>query len=129
MSAKRDANDILREEGVDALRVAFDRTQQRPQRGIGRATDMEALQSMTFTPIKYIVPGIFVEGLPLFAGKPKIGKSWMLLHAGVAVARGGFTLGELKCIEGDVLYCALEDNERRLQSRMTKLFGRCRVAA
>jgi DNA-binding transcriptional ArsR family regulator len=39
------------------------------------------------------------------------------------VARGGFTLGEIKCREGDVLYCALEDNERRLQSRMRKLFG------
>jgi DNA-binding transcriptional ArsR family regulator len=39
------------------------------------------------------------------------------------VAKGGFTLGDLHCIEGDVLYCALEDNQRRLQSRMTKLMG------
>jgi predicted transcriptional regulator len=45
------------------------------------------------------------------------------LHAATAVARGGFTLGDVHCIEGDVLYCALEDNFRRLQSRMTKLFG------
>jgi RecA-family ATPase len=83
----------------------------------------EALKTMTFPAIKYVVPGIFVEGLTLFAGKPKIGKSWLLLHASVAVARGGFTLGEIKCIEGDVLYCALEDNQRRLQSRLTKLLG------
>jgi hypothetical protein len=83
----------------------------------------ETLKTMTFAPIKYVVPGIFVEGLTLFAGKPKIGKSWFLLHAGIAVARGGFTLGDLHCIEGDVLYCALEDNERRLQSRITKLIG------
>jgi RecA-family ATPase len=76
---------------------------------------------MTFPPIKYVVPGILVEGLTLFAGKPKIGKSWLLLHAAIAVARSGFTLGDIKCIEGDVLYCALEDNLRRLQSRMTKL--------
>jgi RecA-family ATPase len=78
---------------------------------------------MTFAPIKYVVPGIIVEGLTLLAGKPKIGKSWLLLHAAVAVAANGFTLGELHCIEGDVLYCALEDNERRLQSRLTKLLG------
>jgi hypothetical protein len=83
----------------------------------------EELNTMRFDPIKYVVPGYIVEGLTLFAGKPKIGKSWLLLHAGVAVARGGFTLGEVKCIEGDVLYCALEDNKRRLQSRMTKLLG------
>jgi RecA-family ATPase len=83
----------------------------------------EALKTMTFAPIKYVVPGIIVEGLTLLAGKPKIGKSWLALHAAVAVARGGFTLGELHCIEGDVLYCALEDNARRLQSRLTKLLG------
>jgi RecA-family ATPase len=90
---------------------------------IAQAGNLEALKIMTFAPIKYVVPGIIVEGLTLFAGKPKIGKSWLLLHAGIAVARDGFTLGETHCIEGDVLYCALEDNERRLQSRVTKLLG------
>ena len=76
-----------------------------------------------FEPIKYVVPGVIVEGLTLFAGKPKIGKSWLLLHAAIAVARGGFTLGDIHCDEGDVLYCALEDNLRRLKSRMAKLLG------
>src|SRR5262245_13197747 len=90
---------------------------------VERAHCAEALKTMSFEPIKYVVPGIIVEGLTLFAGKPKIGKSWLLLHAAVAVARGGFTLGDKHCIEGDVLYCALEDNERRLQSRVTKLLG------
>jgi DNA-binding transcriptional ArsR family regulator len=83
----------------------------------------EELMSKIFEPIKYVVPGIIVEGLTLFTGKPKVGKSWLLLHAAIAVARGGFTLGDIKCLEGDVLYCALEDNERRLQSRLTKLLG------
>ena len=72
---------------------------------------------MTFDPIKYVVPGYIVEGLTLLAGKPKIGKSWLLLHAAIAVARGEFALGNVHCIEGDVLYCALEDGPRRLQSR------------
>jgi hypothetical protein len=89
----------------------------------GPGVSMEGLQPMTFEPIKYVVPGVIVEGLTLLAGKPKIGKSWLLLHAGVAVASGGFTLGDIHCIEGDVLYLALEDNLRRVQARMTKLFG------
>src|SRR5215472_5226857 len=83
----------------------------------------EALSTMTFEPIKYVVPGVIVEGLTLLASKPKLGKSWLLLHIAIAVARGGYTLGNIHCIEGDVLYCALEDNLRRLQSRMTKLLG------
>ena len=83
----------------------------------------EELDQMRFDPIKFVVPGYIVEGLTLFAGKPKIGKSWLLLHAAIAVGRGGFTLGDIRCIEGDVLYCALEDNKRRLRSRMSKLMG------
>jgi DNA-binding transcriptional ArsR family regulator len=86
-----------------------------------RMATADEIAGMAFAPIKYVVPTLLVEGLTLFAGKPKIGKSWLVLHAALAVARGGFTLGELHCIEGDVLYCALEDGLRRLQSRMTKL--------
>jgi hypothetical protein len=92
----------------------------KPSTNIGSA---EALKIMTFQPIKYVVPNLIIEGLTLFCGKPKIGKSWLLLHAAIAVARGGFTLGETHCIEGDVLFCALEDNQRRLQARMTKVLG------
>jgi RecA-family ATPase len=85
--------------------------------------DAVELEQMQFDPIKSVVPGIFVEGLTLFCGKPKAGKSWLLLHAAHAIARAGFTLGDLHCLEGDVLYCSLEDPPRRLQSRMRKLFG------
>jgi hypothetical protein len=38
-----------------------------------------------FPPVKTVVPGIFVEGLTLFCGKPKLGKSWLLLHAAHAM--------------------------------------------
>src|SRR5262249_14695458 len=93
--------------------------QQRPVK-IGSAED---LQAMTFNPLKFVVPGVFVEGLSLLCGKPKIGKSWLLLHAAIAVARRGFTLGDIHCKQGDVLYCALEDNARRMHARMTKLVG------
>jgi hypothetical protein len=91
------------------------------QEPIKAACTTKALETMTFDPIKHVVPGILIEGLTLFAGKPKIGKSWFLLDVAIAVANGGFTLGELHCIQGDALYCALEDSERRLQSRLRKL--------
>lgn len=80
-----------------------------------------ALMAMTFPPVSYVVPGYIVEGLTLLAGKPKIGKSWLALDLGIAVGRGGFTLGDIKCEVGDVLYAALEDNNRRLQNRLAKL--------
>jgi predicted ATP-dependent serine protease len=79
------------------------------------------LQAADFPPIKFVVPGYIVEGLTLLAGKPKFGKSWLLLHIAIAVSRGGYTLGDIHCIQGDVLYCALEDNPRRLKRRMKRL--------
>lgn len=81
------------------------------------------LRTMTFPAIKYIVPNLIPEGLSLFAGRPKIGKSWFALDVCVAVSTGRFCLGDRKPTPGDVLYCALEDNPRRLQKRITKLLG------
>jgi hypothetical protein len=105
--------------------------ERKPNNGQGNApkpdvkppASAEALMSMEFAPIKYVVPGFMVEGLTLFAGKPKLGKSWLLLHAAIAVARGGFTLDDIHCVQGDVLYAALEDNFRRLKTRIRKLIG------
>jgi len=81
-----------------------------------------ALCELEFEPIKFVVPGYIAEGLTLFAGKPKLGKSWLCMEMGLAVASGGSCLGEVRCEQGDVLYLALEDNRRRLQSRIRRLW-------
>jgi hypothetical protein len=73
--------------------------------------------------MKYAVKGYVVEGVTILAGRPKIGKRWLALDWNGAIARGGFCFGDLHCIEGAILYLALEDNKRRLKSRLTKLFG------
>jgi RecA-family ATPase len=69
------------------------------------------------------VKGYIVEGATIIAGRPTIGKSWLALDWNVAVARGGFCFGEIHCKQGEVLYLALEDNKRRLKSRLAKLLG------
>jgi RecA-family ATPase len=81
------------------------------------------LEANTFEPISFIVEGYIPEGCTLFAGRPKIGKSWLMLEVALAVATGGHCLGGIQCPRGDVLYLALEDTERRLQDRIAKLTG------
>ena len=83
----------------------------------------DVLCATVFEPPNYAVPGYIIEGLTLLAGKPKIGKSWLMLHVGIAVACGSFTLDDIHCVKGDVLYAALEDNKRRLQRRLRKLLN------
>ena len=70
---------------------------------------------------RWAVPGIVPEGTTLLCGKPKMGKSWMALGFGIAVASGGVALGSLKVKTRDVLYLSLEDNERRLKKRIQKI--------
>jgi hypothetical protein len=91
--------------------------------GVGSPTIKTAaeLRLKTFPPLKFIVPDLIVEGLVILAGKPKVRKSWMALDIALAVAAGRFCLGDRKCQQGDVLYLALEDGDRRLQRRITKL--------
>ncbi len=81
------------------------------------------LERQEFPPLRYAVPGVIPEGSVLVAGAPKIGKSWMCLDAGLAVATGGRTLGLPVGDSRPVLYLALEDGDRRLQDRCRTLLG------
>lgn len=78
---------------------------------------------MNFPPIRFVVEGYFPEGVSIFAGRPKIGKSWACLDIAIAVASGSHAFGSVPCQQGDVLYLALEDYPRRLQSRMKRILG------
>jgi RecA-family ATPase len=78
---------------------------------------------MPFPEISYVVPGIIPEGLTILVGRPKIGKSWMALDLAIGIATGAKVLGGVHVDQGDVLYCCLEDNPRRLQRRITKLIS------
>jgi len=82
-----------------------------------------ALQAMTFPEVSYVVPGLIPEGLTILAGRPKIGKSWLALALALGIPQGEPVLGSVKVEAGDVLYCCLEDNQRRLKRRITKLLS------
>ena len=82
-----------------------------------------ALQNEEFDEISYVINDLIPEGLSILAGRPKVGKSWMALDIVLAVATGGYVLGDRQAIGGDVLYAALEDTGRRLQKRIKKILA------
>jgi hypothetical protein len=88
-----------------------------------RIVSAAALRTKVFEPIRFCVPKYIPPGCGILAGRPKLGKSWLMLDVGLAVASGGKCLNQVIIEQGDVLYLALEDNERRLQSRMTRILG------
>ena len=81
------------------------------------------LDAEEFPPVRWVVPNVLPEGTILFAGKPKMGKSWFAMGIGIAVATGGVALGNVRVEKGEILYLALEDNRRRLKRRAKKLTG------
>jgi RecA-family ATPase len=74
-------------------------------------------------PIEQIVRGIVYEGVTVFAGKPKQGKTWLMLAMALDAACGSIALGSRPVKQSGVLYLALEDNQRRLQGRIKKLLA------
>jgi hypothetical protein len=81
-----------------------------------------SLMQKTLPPLGMLVPGLIPQGLIILAGRPKIGKSWLVLDLAISVASGRPFFGR-KTDPGEVLLLALEDGERRLQSRLRIING------
>ena len=75
------------------------------------------LLNTEFPEPRWAIPGIIPEGLSVFGGRPKVGKSWMMLQAAWSVGTGGRFFNQ-EVERGEVLYLALEDGPRRLQERI-----------
>ena len=78
----------------------------------------QALRNKEFEPLKWAIEGFLPSGLAILAGGPKVGKSILSLHLSLAVSIGGCALGKIPVEQGDVLYLALEDTQRRLKERI-----------
>ena len=69
-----------------------------------------------------VIDGLLYSGTYLFAGAPKVGKSFLMAqiayHISIGLPLWGYTVHK-----GTVLYLALEDDHRRLQGRLYRMFG------
>lgn len=69
-----------------------------------------------------VIDGLLYSGTYLFAGAPKVGKSFFMAQLAYHVSTGQ-KLWEYDVRQGTVLYLALEDDYQRLQERMSRMFG------
>lgn len=81
-------------------------------------TAAEVMKTEWPVPI-WIVPELLPAGLVILHGKPKSGKSWLMMQIACAKATGGRIFNK-KVEPGPVLYFALEDNPRRIKDRANK---------
>ncbi len=69
-----------------------------------------------------VIDGLLYPGTYLFAGAPKVGKSFLMAQLAYHVSTG-LPLWDYPIHKGTVLYLALEDDHRRLQERLYRMFG------
>jgi len=87
-----------------------------------RKTAAEIMKT-DYPEIKWVVPGIIPEGLTKIDGSPKAGKTMLVHHLATSISHGGYFMGSIEVEQREVLFLALEDNERRLKDRMIKQGG------
>lgn len=80
------------------------------------------LQKADLQPVKFIIEGMLPDGTAIVSAASKIGKSWMVLHAGLSIAAGRSFMRH-NTMQCGVLYLALEDSLNRLQDRMAKILN------
>ena len=80
------------------------------------------LYDTAYAPKVQVVDGLLYSGAYLFAGAPKVGKSFFMAQLGYHVS-SGLSLWEYPVHKGTVLYLALEDTPSRIQKRLSRMFG------
>lgn len=99
-------------------------------RQMQRISDPAYLHTISLTELyetKYesrppVIDGLLYNGAYLFVGAPKVGKSFFMAQLAYHVSTGQ-KLWDYDVHQGTVLYLALEDDYRRLQARMSRMFG------
>lgn len=101
----------------------LDESEKKPENKLPDLESAADLQMVEIEPVRAIIEAFRPEGLSIIAARPKQGKSWLELSRAINIASGQPVLGKYKTIRGKVLYLALEDSRRRMQSRMRTLLG------
>lgn len=83
---------------------------------------MNELYETVYQSKQPVIEGLLYSGTYLFAGAPKMGKSFFMAQLAYHVSTGQ-KLWEYEVHQGTVLYLALEDDYQRLQERMSRMFG------
>lgn len=87
-----------------------------------KTVSMRELYDTVFNVQTPLIDGLLQRGTYIFAGSPKVGKSFMMAQLAYHISTGTPLWG-YKVRKSTVLYFALEDDYPRLQKRLFKMFG------
>jgi RecA-family ATPase len=87
-----------------------------------KTVSMKELFETAFISRPPLIEGLLYPGTYLFVGAPKLGKSFLMAQLAYHISKG-LPLWDYPVQKGTALYLALEDDYRRLQNRLYRMFG------
>lgn len=87
-----------------------------------RTVTMNELYETVYPSRPPLIDGLLYPGTYLFVGAPKLGKSFFMAQLAYHISTG-LPLWNFTVKQGTVLYLALEDDYKRLQERLFRMFG------
>ncbi|CAB1247591.1 conserved protein of unknown function [Ruminococcaceae bacterium BL-4] len=87
-----------------------------------RTVTMNELYETVYPSRPPLINGLLYPGTYLFVGAPKLGKSFFMAQLAYHISTG-LPLWNFTVKQGTVLYLALEDDYKRLQERLFRMFG------
>ena len=87
-----------------------------------KTVSMSELYNTVYQSKPPLIDGLLYPGTYIFAGAPKLGKSFLMAQLAYHISTGT-PLWNFDVRKGTVLYLALEDDYHRLQERLYRMFG------
>ena len=117
------AKDLFREAWAKTRKmkepVQAEKVEEKPKIRLKKFNAVDLYRANLRSP-SWAIDQLIPEGLSVVASPPKVGKSYFVLQAAIAVARGVPFLGQ-RTTKGPVLLLSLEDTEIRLRKRLVQV--------
>ena len=120
--SKRADEAVVNQEQETMLEEVYREMQRMNAPGYMATITLNQLYENVYQSRAAIIDGLLYTGTYLFAGAPKVGKSFFMAQLAYHVSTGQ-KLWQYEVHPGTVLYLALEDDYQRLQERMFRMFG------
>lgn len=121
-SITSESTEIKTQAKKERLKLLSQKLTQESSKNFLPTVNLEELFESVFRDKPAIVENLIYPGTYILAGAPKVGKSFFVAQLAYHIATGQ-KLWDYEVKQSTVLYLALEDDHRRLQKRMNRMFG------
>lgn len=121
-SITSDSGEIKTQAKKERLRLLGSQLTHQSSKNFLPTVNLEELFDEVYHDKPAIVENLIYPGTYILAGAPKVGKSFFVAQLAYHIATGQ-KLWDYEVKQSTVLYLALEDDHRRLQKRMCRMFG------